>query len=274
MLRMTDLEFDRLRLLIDRETGIHVSDAKRALLISRLGRHLRRLGLDTYDQYCELVTGGGEELRIFIDTICTNETKFFREPRQFEWLREHCIPEWRREAEAGRRSRRIRIWSAACSTGEEPYSLSMLLNELLPPAEGWDFRIIATDLSSRALDAARSAVWSISRSKDIPHDYLQRFMLRGVRERSGSMTASAELRAPITFGRLNLAAGDYDLGTKFDAIFCRNVLIYFDGPRRMDVARRLLRQLQPGGYLFLGHAETLNGMDSPPRSVIPNVYVQ
>jgi len=272
---MTDAEFGRFRILIERETGIHMPDAKRALLVSRFGRQLRRLGLETYDQYYDVVTSGnGDEKQTFIDAICTNETRFFREPRQFEFLRNECIPLWRRLTEARQRSRQLRIWSAACSTGEEPYSLAMVLTELLPLPEGWDVKIIATDLSTRALEAARTGVWPISRSNDIPKDYLRRFMLRGVRDRSGTMTAGADIRAPITFGQLNLTSGRYDLGMRFDAIFCRNVLIYFDGRVRAEVVRRLLQHLDPGGFLFLGHAETLNGMDGIPRSAVPNVYVK
>lgn len=272
---MTDGEFARFRLLIERETGIHVSDAKRALLVSRFGRQLRRLGLETYDQYYEVVTSGsGDEKQTFIDAICTNETRFFREPRQFEFLRNECVPLWRRQRETNLRSRSLRIWSAACSTGEEPYSLSMVLTDLLPLMEGWDCRIVATDLSRRALEAARTGVWPISRAKDIPHEYLLRYMFRGVHDRSGTMTAGLDVRAPITFGQLNLASDHYDLGMRFDAIFCRNVLIYFNGEVRAEVVKQLLRHLLPGGYLFLGHAETLNGMDGIPRSAVPNVYVK
>lgn len=272
---MTDAEFARFRLLIERETGIHMSDAKRALLVSRFGRQLRRLGLETYSQYYDIVTSGSvEEKQTFIDTICTNETRFFREPRQFEFLRNECIPRWRHEADASQRSRHLRIWSAACSTGEEPYSLAMVLTDLLPATEGWDVRIIATDLSTRALEAARTGMWPISRSKDIAHEYLHRFMLRGVKGRNGTMTAGPEIRTPITFGQLNLASEYSDLGMRFDAIFCRNVLIYFDLQGRADVVRRLLHHLVPGGYLFLGHAETLNGMEGVPRSAVPNVYVK
>jgi chemotaxis protein methyltransferase CheR len=271
---MTDAEFGRFRLLIERETGIHVSDAKYALLVSRLGRQLRRLGLESYDQYYEAVTSeSGNEKQIFIDAVCTNETSFFREPRQFEFLRNECIPLWRHQADTGRRPKQLRFWSAACSTGEEPYSLAMVFSDLLPVSDGWDVKIVATDLSARALDAARTGVWTISRSKDIPHEYLRRFMLRGVRERSGTMSAGPELRALITFGRLNLASDSDDLAMRFDAIFCRNVLIYFDGRVRSEVVKRLLQRLAPGGYLFLGHAETLNGLEGIPRTAIPNVYV-
>ena len=272
---MTDAEFARFRLLIERETGIHVSDSKRALLVSRFGRQLRRLGLETYDQYYEvIVTGSTEERQTFVDAICTNETRFFREPRQFEFLRNECIPLWRRQAEEGRRLPHLRIWSAACSTGEEPYSLSMVLTDLLPSTEEWDVRVVATDLSTRALEAARAGVWSITHSKDIPHDYLRRFMLRGIRGRNGIMAATTDIRASITFGQHNLTSDHHDLGMRFDAIFCRNVLIYFDGQTRANVVRRLLRHLVPGGYLFLGHAETLNGMDGIPRAAVPNVYVK
>jgi chemotaxis protein methyltransferase CheR len=207
-----------------------------------------------------------------IDAICTNETSFFREPRQFDYLRNQWIPMLRAEAAAGRRSRRVRIWSAGCSTGEEPYSLAMLCSELLTPAEGWDVQILATDLSTRVLERACEGAWPISRANDIPYPYLRRFMLRGIRNEAGTMKAGAEIRKLISFGRLNLVDETYPLADDFDLILCRNVLIYFDRELRAKIIDRFFRHLLPGALLCLGHAETLNGFDTSARPVIPNVY--
>ncbi len=271
---MTDGEFTRFQRLIHQEIGIHVSEAKRALLVSRLTRHLRRLELETFEAYFQVATASPDETQLFIDSICTNETRFFREPRQFELMRDVCIPAWRRAADEGLRARTIRIWSAGCSTGDEPYSLAMLLGDLLPAHEGWDVKIIATDVSSKALAVAREGVWPIGRSKDIPFDYLRRFMLQGVRSRSGVIKAGPEIRELITFGSLNLAGEHFPVAMNLDAVFCRNVMIYLENQVRATVVQRLFQHLASGGYLFLGHAETLNGIHPAAKAGIPNTYVK
>jgi chemotaxis protein methyltransferase CheR len=272
---LSDREFVLLRGLIEREAGIHLSSAKKALVVSRLSRRLRALGLHSFGAYFELVSspGGADELVAMLDAISTNETSFFRESKHFESLQHEVLPRWRQEATAGKRSRYVRAWSAGCSTGEEPYSLAMVLLMHLPPSAGWQIDILATDLSTRVLDRARAGVWPIEKAEAIPGEYRRAFMLRGVGDKDGTFKAGPELRKVLRFARLNLHADSYALPRDYDMVFCRNVLIYFDQEARARITSRLISHLQPEGYLFLGHAETLH-TESPTDlvTIIPTVY--
>jgi chemotaxis protein methyltransferase CheR len=253
--RLGDDEFDLFRELVERETGIQMPPSKRPLLISRLARRLRELQLGSFEAYFRRVTVDGdaaERVRM-IDHLTTNETCFFRETAQFEHLERRILPAWA----AGARRRSIRVWSAACSTGEEPFSIAMMLLSLFP---GWDIEICASDLSTRVLDQARAALWPIERRREIPEPYLKRFMLRGVGEFRSLMKARSELRACVTFQQINLHDARYPLEGAFDFIYCRNVLIYFSAEGRKQVVDRLIDRLAPGGFLLLGHAETANGL--------------
>jgi chemotaxis protein methyltransferase CheR len=266
-----DRDFLRFQALIHREAGIWLSPVKKALLVGRLSKRLRALNLSSYADYYEIVVADEAEKVRMIDCICTNETHFFREPRHFEFLASRLFPAWRAEADAGRRPRRIRAWSAACSTGEEPYSLAMALLAAFP--SGWDLEILATDLSTRVLERARAAVWPMERSRQIPDDLLRSFMLRGFGAQEGFMKAGPEIRAVVRFARLNLIGEDWPATGTFDLLFCRNVLIYFDRPTKERVVDRLIERLAPGGHLFLGHAESLGGVTTRVRPVMPTVYV-
>jgi chemotaxis protein methyltransferase CheR len=264
-----DRDFGRLRDLIYREAGIFLSDIKRALVVGRLAKHLRRLGLTSFAAYYDVVSDSALERERMLDAICTNETQFFREPQHFAFLMEAVLPRWREEARAGTRPRRARVWSAGCSTGEEPYSLAMLLKDEL---DGWDIDILATDLSTYALGRARAGLFAIERAQHIPPAYLKRYMLRGHGSQLGRMSAGDEIRGHIRFAQLNLNDASYQVPGRFDLIFCRNVLIYFDHASRSRVVQRLLERLEPTGYFFLGHAETLNGITTNLRHAIPTVY--
>jgi len=268
-------EFALLRDLIHRESGIFLSEAKKALVVGRLGRRLRELGLSAFGAYYRILAEGDEEERVrMLDCICTNETHFFREPRQFEFLERQVLPELAARAAAAGTSRRIRAWSAACSTGEEPYSLAMTLLAHFPPSSGWTLEILASDLSTRALDQARAGLWCIDKAKEIPERYLKVFMLRGRGPQEGVMKAGPEIRSLLRFQRVNLNHDCYPVPGPFDLIFCRNVLIYFDVASKARVVNRLLDQLAPSGYLFVGHAESLTGLSDRGRSVGPTVYVR
>jgi chemotaxis protein methyltransferase CheR len=274
---LSDREFSLLRGLIEREAGIHLTSAKKVLVLARLSRRLRALGLHSFGSYFELVSGpGGASERVhMLDAISTNETSFFRERKHFDFLEQEVLPAWRDEAAANRRPRCVRAWSAGCSTGEEPYSLAMVLLKHLPPSAGWRTDILATDLSTRALDRARAGIWPIEKADAIPGDYRRAFMLRGVRAKEGTMKAGPELRAVVRFAQLNLHAESYLAPHDCDLIFCRNVLIYFDQPTRTRIVSRLIGHLQPGGYLFLGHAETLHSTCSTDfTTVMPTVYAR
>jgi chemotaxis protein methyltransferase CheR len=269
---ISDAEFARFQALIHREAGIWLAPAKRSLLVGRLGRRLRELGMEKYGEYFQRVEADPAERIRMLDRVTTNETHFFREPRHFQFLGEEVFPRWRRDAEAGRRQRRARIWSAACSTGEEPYTIAMSLLRAFPAGSGWDLEILATDLSTRVLDRAAAGVWPLEKASEIPEADLKTFMLRGFGEQEGLMKAGPEIRSLVRFTRLNLNEPSYPVSGQFDLVFCRNVLIYFDAPTKEKVVGRLLRFLVPGGYLFLGHAESLSGISLPIRSVLPTVY--
>ncbi|HYO60133.1 protein-glutamate O-methyltransferase [Archangium sp.] len=272
--RLGDREFRLIQEWVYREAGIFLAPVKKALVMARLGPRLRALGLDSYAAYFQHVMAkGNEDERVrMLDCICTNETRFFREPAHFDFLVREVCPTWREQAAAERRSRRIRGWSAACSTGEEPYSLAMVLLSRFPPDSGWEVEILATDLSTRALERARAGLWPLDKAREIPQEHLRAFMLKGVRSQAGRMQVGPLVRSVVRFERLNLNAERYSGVGTFDLIFCRNVLIYFDPASKSGVLRRLMRHLSPTGYLFLGHAESLAGSTVQARCVQPAVY--
>ena len=279
---LTDREFTAFQALIYQDAGIYLSDVKKALLVGRLSRRIRELGLDSFGAYYDHVVDprNPTERVELINAICTHETHFFREPRQFEYLEQVILPRWRAAAETGQRPKRVRAWSAGCSSGEEPFSIAMSLLSLCPPSQGWTVEVLATDVSTRVLERARAAVWPIARSAQIPPAYLKRFMLRGKGEHFEEMKAGPEIRAAVRFSQLNLNTGPYSIAGDFDLIFCRNVLIYFNAASKERAVRQLLARLVPDGYLFLGHAETLNGLveqpvpSAAPRAAIPTVYTR
>jgi len=267
-------EFKRFQEWILAETGIHLAETKQALLVGRLWKRVKELGLPDYASYLDLVQSGGdgEERVRLINAICTHETQFFREPRQFEHLEQELVPRWRRQAEAGDRSRLVRVWSAASSSGEEPYSVAMSLLTHLPTSEGWKVEILATDISTNILDRARRGIYPMMRAATIPQSYLKRFMLKGRGEQAGKFAVGQELRDAVEFRKVNLHEGPFIQFGSFDLILCRNVLIYFTAEGRAQVLRSLTDRLLPGGRLFLGHAETLNGVSHNLRTVVPTIY--
>jgi chemotaxis protein methyltransferase CheR len=271
---ITEQQFGRFQKLIYSAAGIHLAPHKKALLEARLSKHIRALGLDSFDAYYQHVVSADhrDELVRLLDRIATNETHFFREPRQFEFLEKQVFSDWIAQAADDLRPKRLRLWSAGCSSGEEPFSIAMLLLEHFPHQDGWELEILATDLSTRMLDQAQTALWPIAKAGEIPEKYLKRYMLRGTGTQQDKMTAGREIRSLVQFQRLNLNDDHYAIDGRFDAIFCRNVLIYFDARSRTRVIERLIDQLAGGGYLFVGHAESLSGMTSRVRHVMPTVY--
>jgi chemotaxis protein methyltransferase CheR len=255
---VADADFRRYQKLMLQEAGIHMGDTKRALLVGRLSRRLRELGIESYGTYCDLVHTDRMERARMLDLLLTNETGFFREPAHFDFLRTDLIPRWKTDAEAQKRERRVRIWSAGCATGEEPYSLAMLLHDAL---DGWTIQILATDLSTAALQQAREGVWPIARAGTIPEALLRRYMLRGVGPRAGLMSVVPELRSLLDFQCVNLNEPAQFPRTPFDLVFCRNVLIYFAADTRRRAIERLIASCDRGGWLFVGHAETLQGYE-------------
>ena len=271
---LTPREFQLLTELIFREAGITLPETKRALVVRRLNGRVAELGLPSFGDYYEFVLADatGAELVRLIDLIATNETHFFREPAHFELLEQRVYPTWRADAEAGRRPRRVRAWSAACSTGQEPYTLAMQLLTHFPRSEGWDVELLATDISTHALRIAQAATWPVERAKEIPERYLKRFMERGIGDYVDRMRAGAELREAVRFSRLNLNEEQYAVPGEFDLIFCRNVLIYFSAEGRAAVIDRLTNRLSPSGLLFVGHAESLHAHRARLTPIVPTVY--
>jgi len=271
---ITEKEFLRFQELIYKTAGIWLSQTKTALLVGRLSKRLRLLQLNSFSEYYGVVKRDPEELTRMLDAVSTNETRFFREPGQFEFLEKRILPQWIADADAATRSRAVRVWSAGCSTGQEPYSLAMTLLHHLPPSAGWTIEIVATDLSTRVLETAKAATWEFGKATEIPDHYLKAFMLRGHGEHKGKMKAGREIRSLIHFSRLNLNDEKYPVSGKFDIIFCRNVLIYFDQETRTRYVHRLLDNLSPEGYLFVGHAESLHTMSGVLRTIVPTIYSQ
>jgi chemotaxis protein methyltransferase CheR len=256
-------EFSQFSDLIYRIAGISMSPAKKPLVSSRLAKRLKHHQLSSYGDYFRLITSaqGRDELRQAVDALTTNETHFFREPRHFDFLRQQIIPA--RPAGKG-----LRVWSAACSSGEEPYSIAMMLDDLLG-GEPWE--VVASDISANILDKARRGLFPIARLPEIPKPYLNRYCLKGVEEYEGTFVVEKFLRNRVRFIPHNLMEPAPRL-EPFDVIFLRNVMIYFDQNTKRQVVDRLLPLLRPGGYFLIGHSESLNGITSKLQLMSPATY--
>ena len=264
---ITPDEFLQFRKLIYDESGISLGDQKQTLLASRLSKRLRDLGLTTFSEYYSQVTGDPtrEEFTRMLDLISTNKTDFFREPKHFDFLREHILPELANE-------KRIRIWSSACSTGEEPYTIAMTLYESVSDPNQWDFRILASDLSTRVLAKAAAGMYDAERVRDVPPDVVRRHFLRGRGEKEGQLKVKPHLAGIIQFRRLNLMDDRFPIKNPLDLIFCRNVMIYFDRQTQEQLVNKFYRYLKPGGHLFIGHSESLQWVKHPFKSLAPTIY--
>ena len=267
---LSSREFAQLRDLIYAEAGIRLGPEKKTMLEARLRRRLRALQLESCSKYCEYLFGreGMREEKIhFIDALTTNKTDFFREPRHFEWLTQQALP----NLTAGSEGRPLLVWSAGCSTGEEPYTLAMVLSEYAEGRPWFSFRILATDISTAVLARAEVGIYQGEAADAVPATLRRKYTMRS-REAGSRFRIVPELRRLIEFRRLNLMDGDYGLGEKADAIFCRNVIIYFDRQTQEAILGKLCRCLAPGGYLFVGHSETLHGMSLPVTPMAPALY--
>jgi chemotaxis protein methyltransferase CheR len=264
-------DFARLAALIHSETGIHLGSEKKTMLEGRLKKRLRELHIGTYREYCEYLferEGQREEKVSFIDVVTTNKTDFFREPKHFDYLRERALPKIA-EALGGQPAL---LWSAGCSSGEEPYTLAMVLSEYGEAHPGFRFRILATDISTHVLGKAQRAVYPVDAVEPVPPLLRRKYLMRG-REREGDrVRVVPELRRLVEFRRLNFMDADYALSEKADGIFCRNVIIYFDRSTQEGILRKLIHWLKPGGYLFVGHSETLHDMNLPVEPLGPALY--
>jgi chemotaxis protein methyltransferase CheR len=265
-------EFHLFQALVLRESGIHLGAKNRAMLVSRLWKRLRSLELNSFASYYRRVKADPQEMVLMLDCICTNETHFFREPAAFECLRSRVFPEWVSAGDAGKRGKAIRVWSAACSTGEEAYSLAMMILTHFPPFAGWNVEVLGTDLSTKVLARASAGIWSVEKISDVPVEYQRKFLLKGFGPEKGRIKADGELRKVVRFQRLNLTQEPYAVTGPFDLIFCRNVLIYFQWETKIKVVDSLGKYLTPNGYLFLGHAESLHAVADKLQFVAPKIF--
>jgi chemotaxis protein methyltransferase CheR len=250
----TDQHFDHLRQMIERSVGIKLSDVKRELIYGRLARRIRKLKLSGFDEYLEILDSDVDERDThFINAITTNLTSFFREPHHFEFLTQTALPDL---LARNARSRRIRIWSAGCSTGEEPYSIAMAVRETLGSLAGWDVKILATDIDSNVLDKGRNGVYEADRIAGLDGARANKWFMKGGGGNVGMVRVANELRDLITFNRLNLMEA-WPISGKVDVIFCRNVVIYFDKETQKVLFNRFADALDDGRFLFIGHSENL-----------------
>ena len=265
-------DYVRLCELIYREAGITLGSEKRTMLEVRLKPRLKELHLGSYSQYCDYLfarEGQTEEIIPLIDVVTTNKTDFFREPRHFDFLFGKALPGLT-SGDGGKRS--LLIWSAGCSTGEEPYTLAMVLSEYALAHPGFHFRILATDISTRVLAHAKLGIYTTETVAPVQAALRIKYLLRSRDRASNRVRVSPELRRLVEFRRLNFMDSSYGIPEMADAIFCRNVIIYFDRPTQQRILRRLCQHLVPGGYLFVGHAETLHDMNLPLVPVAPALY--
>jgi len=253
------------------EAGIRLGPEKKTMLEGRLRRRLHALHMESCSGYCTYLfsrEGRRHETIPFIDAVTTNKTDFFREPRHFDQLTRLALP----AMESHTAGRPLLVWSAGCSTGEEPYTLAMVLSEYVRTHPAFRFSILATDISTAVLARAETGVYSASAADPISPELRTRYLLRGRNAQSAHVRIVPELRRLVEFRRLNLMDPDYGLSQPADAIFCRNVIIYFDRPTQEKILRKLAFCLAPWGYLFVGHAESLHTMQLPLAPVAPALY--
>lgn len=264
---ITDSEFIQFQRFIYDAAGITLPPAKKALVNGRLAKRLHHYQLRTYGEYFQLLINGKEpqEAQIAVDLLTTNETYFFREQKHFDLLHELATTHGKATAS---RPQAFRVWSAASSTGEEAYSIAMLLADRLGDGP-WD--VLGTDISSRVLQQARNGHYSNERTTHIPPSFLKRYCLKGFADQEGTILVDRSLRQRVQFAQVNLNMALPTLG-KFDVIFLRNVMIYFNGETKRQVVARVLTLLKPGGYFFIGHSESLNDISTAVKVVAPSIY--
>jgi len=268
---MGNAEFERFSRLIHSEFGIKMPPSKKVLLQSRFQKRLRALGLSSYEEYCEYVfspEGQERERQHLVDVVTTNTTHFFREPKHYGILNDMVLPAiWKRHGT----SKEILLWSAGCSSGEEPYTLSMVFSEFAERNQGFRFSILATDISRQILQKAMSAVYALEKADEIPQDLKKKYVLKSKNPEKRLIKMDRAIRNRVRFSQLNFME-NFRLQTPQDIIFCRNVVIYFDRGTQEVLFRKFCDNLNPGGYLFIGHSESLSGMTLPLRQLAPTVF--
>jgi chemotaxis protein methyltransferase CheR len=267
ILNLNDRHYKKISEMTYAITGIKFNDGKQELVKSRLGKRIRALKLRDFDEYIEYIENehSQQELRMMIDSLTTNKTNFFREMPHFDYLKNHILPAYT--------DKKLRIWSAGCSTGEEPYSISILLHEEIPRVEALDVAILATDISSRVLDRAKEGAYSEDAIREIPRPILSKHFNVSVSGGERLYKAKDHLKKMIRFAHLNLM-GEWPMKGPFNIIFCRNVMIYFDKETQCRLIDRYWELLPPGGHLFIGHSESLTGFQHRFKYIQPATYMK
>ncbi|MBF0279439.1 MAG: protein-glutamate O-methyltransferase [SAR324 cluster bacterium] len=271
---LSDKEFHRLSEFIHAEYGIKMPLAKKTLLESRLQQRLRQLEIESFAKYCDYLfsnEGRANEMVHFVNKITTNKTDFFREPGHFQHLTQTILPQLI-EQSAPRRT--LKFWSAGCSTGEEPYTLAMVLNEYKGqhPGSRWDFSILATDLSPEVLNIARTGIYDEERITPIRMDLRKKYLLKHKDKSKNLVRITSAVRNQIQFRRLNFMDRNFNIKERMDLIFCRNVIIYFDKATQEKLINQFCSTLNPNGYIFLGHSESIQGLNVPLTQIFPTIY--
>lgn len=268
-LDLTNKQFEKISEIVYKLCGINLHLGKEVLVKARLAKRLRWLGLNSFEGYMDYLEHdeSGQELAIMIDSLTTNKTSFFRESQHFDYLRRHILPELKS------RGNKIRIWSAGCSSGEEPYTLAIVIRETFPDIAKMDVRILATDISTKVLGTAKEAVYGQDVLRDVPPELVGKYFTCTRTKSPRTYKVNNDVKSMIRLAKLNLME-PWPMKGPFDAIFCRNVMIYFDKPTQQELVRRYFELLEPGGHLFVGHSESLTASSHQFKYVQPAVYIK
>lgn len=273
--RLSPQQFRRLANFIEGYSGIKMPPVKKVMIEGRLRRRVNKLGLASLNAYCDHLFEQNDlenEIIHLIDAVTTNKTEFFREPQHFQFLIEHGLPALAKSGAGNGHT--LKAWSAACSTGAEPYTLAMVLNEFGAAHRGYRYSILATDICTDVLGRALVGIYPEEMISPVPETFRKRYFLRSRDRTKRNVRVAPDLRAHVRFARLNLMEENYGVDDTMDIIFCRNILIYFDKQTQEQVLQRLCRHLRPGGYLIIGHSEATAGFSLPLRSVAPTVFMR
>lgn len=273
---ITASEYEFIRQTVYEHSRINLGPSKKELVMARLSKRLRALNLASYAEYISFIksAAGREEMTNLIDSISTNHTYFFREPQHFDFLSQVILPQFC-EQDNGRHGSTggtFKVWSAATSSGEEPYTISLILDDYFTGRKNWNWNIFCTDISTRVLAKAQEGIFSKDRLGPVRPDWLVRYFDRGVGESEGFFRVKANLRRNLSFKALNLLAPSYPFRDSFQVVFCRNVMIYFDRETQEELVNKIYPLVQPGGYLIIGHAESLTNIKHPFKLVKPSIY--
>jgi chemotaxis protein methyltransferase CheR len=270
---ITSAEYDFIRNTVYDHSRINLGPSKKELVMARLSKRLRALNLSTYAEYIALIKSpaGREEMTNLIDSISTNHTYFFREPQHFDFLSQTVLPQFC-EDPSKRGAKHFKVWSAATSSGEEPYTISLILDDYFSRVKGWTWSILCTDISTRVLAKAEQGVFSHDRLGPVRPDWLIRYFDKGIGESDGFYRVKSEIRRNLQFKALNLLAPSYPFRETFQVVFCRNVMIYFDRETQQELIEKIYPLVEPGGYLIIGHAESLTNIKHPFKLIKPSIY--